>query len=448
VSLACLLCAHSAYAQANEPDPPSAESSGDEALSDEPGTGPSIEALSLAELDALGLEAEGPRVDTDLHFWGFADFNSSLLIRPTGGAALAQGRNQNFFIGNLNLYLSKNLSESFRTMAEVRLTYLPNGSYSASASGYEQVDTSTVDYANGQSLTRWGGIILQRVYLEWTVHPLFAVRGGQFLTPFGVWNVDHGSPAYIPAQRPLAVVSGLFPVQQVGFEIFGRFSPDNRSTFGYHLTLSNGSGPISEYKDFDRNKAVGGRVYCEYFGKSYVRSGISGYYGRDTNATPTATLMGSKIGLGNKLDSQSDVLAIAADVVLKRGGLHLQTEWVTKQIHYTESGRAAHAIFAGPIPTAASADTFSWVGYMLAAYRFSWFGITPFSTLQVASMGQLNRSLPDTRLKVVGFTVGLDVSPIDSVVFKMEYANARFPQAAPILKHTVNALLFQIAWAF
>jgi hypothetical protein len=61
-----------------------------------------IETLSRAELNALGLDAEGSRVDTDFHFWGFADFTSSLLIKPRGAPAVAQGRHQTFYVGNLN----------------------------------------------------------------------------------------------------------------------------------------------------------------------------------------------------------------------------------------------------------------------------------------------------------------------------------------------------------
>src|ERR1700759_5603458 len=150
--LVWLLCAQQTFEQSGPPE--SADASTDAPT-------PEVETLSASELEALGLEQqqEGPRVDTDVHFWGFADFTSSLVIHPHGPAAFAQGRYQNFYIGDLNLYLSKNLSESFRTMAEVRFTYLPNGSFSYGSTGITQVDTTTVDYANGQSTTRWGGII-------------------------------------------------------------------------------------------------------------------------------------------------------------------------------------------------------------------------------------------------------------------------------------------------
>jgi hypothetical protein len=412
-------------------------------------SGGATEELSASELDALGLDVEGPRVDTDFHFWGFADFTSSLLIKPKGAVGIVQGRHQSFYVGNFNLYFSKNLSDSFRTMAEVRLTYLPNGSYSVDQGGYAQLSTSTVDYANGQSTTRWGGIIMQRIYLEWTLHHLLSVRGGQFLTPIGIWNVDHGSPAYIPAQRPLAIVSGLYPERQMGLEALGRWSASNANTLGYHLTLSNGTGPVSEYRDLDRNKAIGARLYWErYSAATFLRVGASSYYGRDTASTPRAAVTANSIDVSSKIDTQSDNLTLAADALFKVGGVHLQAEWVSLQKRYTESGRVVHTVVGGPVASAGSADTFTWAGYLLAAYRFGWRNITPFATLQGGRLILTNQSLPDSRAALLGFTAGLNVSPADSVIFKLEYAYINFLEAAPVIKTELNALLLQAAWAF
>ncbi|HEY6880215.1 MAG TPA: hypothetical protein VI299_19460, partial [Polyangiales bacterium] len=262
--------------------------------------------LSKSELEELGLDRAGSRFDSQYHFSGFADFTSASLINPRGTAAFGVGKNQSFYIGNVNLYLSKNLSESVRTMGEVRLTYLPNGNFGLDENkGYVAQDTSVLDYANGVSTTRWGGIILQRVYIEWTPWRWVTIRAGQYLTPLGIWNVDHGSPAYIPAQRPHAITSGIFPERQTGLELFGRWNAGNHDTLGYHLTLSNGTGPVSEYRDLDKNKAVGGRAYWEHYGRVYTRLGTSGYYGRDSAITTKVAMTDQGLAL-NEQPTESD----------------------------------------------------------------------------------------------------------------------------------------------
>ena len=45
-------------------------------------------------------------------------------------------------------------------------------------------------------------IILERAYIQWSKLDWLGVRVGQFLTPYGIWNVDHGTPTLITMFRP------------------------------------------------------------------------------------------------------------------------------------------------------------------------------------------------------------------------------------------------------
>jgi hypothetical protein len=169
--------------------------------------------LSAAELAQLGLtetaEGEAP-VDTDLKLYGFVDFSMQFIVGSEEWRAGLQ-RYPSFFIGNFNIYLSKNITESIRMFSEVRLLYLPNGSAMRGSPTGEFVTTSAYDYADSQRTLRWGGIEIERVYLEWAMHPRLSLRAGQFLTPYGIWNVDHGSPTVIPVARPFIIGQALFP---------------------------------------------------------------------------------------------------------------------------------------------------------------------------------------------------------------------------------------------
>ncbi|MFT3925869.1 MAG: hypothetical protein QM778_25220 [Myxococcales bacterium] len=403
--------------------------------------------LSAAELESMGLELDNRGLDTSIRFSGFSDFTTYTPIKPGGAASVGLPRHSSFYVGNLNLYVSKNLSEAFRTMAEVRFTFLPNGSTQGAGLGSDPVDSTVRDYAENNRTIRYGAIIMQRVYLEWTMHRLITVRAGQFLTPYGIWNVDHGSPAYIPTQRPYAVNSNYFPERQTGLEMFGRYDAGNFNTFGYHLTLSNGVGSISEYRDLDDNKAIGGRLYWESHRVGYFRLGTSGYYGRATNSLAKVNLGGTKVDVNEVISLQYDALALAADMQFKVKGFHLQAEWVSQQRRYTKDGRTVHGIVLGPVARGFSQDSFSWGGYGLLAYQFDWFGLTPFVMAQYNSEMFMD-PLYDTRLRTVALHGGLNVHPIDAVTLKAEYLQGTFPGANAFFSHPIRAVEFQAAWAF
>jgi hypothetical protein len=421
-----------------------------EAAPSDPAAGGEV-PLSQAELEALGFTAsEGGEVsslDTDLHVSGFLDFNFSRLIAKK--SSLNNGflpRNSNFYVGNFNVYLTKNLSETFRTMGEVRFTYLPNGyAPGTGARTGSTPQTLAKDYADFDRNLKWGGVEIERVYLEWAPSRYFAVRAGQFLTPYGVWNVDHGSPTFIPVQRPYVVGGTLFPERQTGFELYGRWDATNSGTLGYHVTLSNGGGPISEYRDLDGNKAVGGRLFWEQRGFGELKIGYSMYYGRTTDAVQGIGVNAAtgKLIPTEKVFVQYDQLSIAGDITWKWKGLLLQAEYVSQQRAYTGKGRQA---VANPLEQRSvfPIDTPAWGAYALVGYRLPWFGIMPYMIYSDFQLADETGSDAGTR----GFSAGLNIRPIDAVVLKLEYVHAWLKEPLAGSKDPFRLIQAQIAWAF
>lgn len=383
--------------------------------------------MSAEELAALGLATEGPSVDTDVHLSGFVDFSVQAGLNKTSEIVTPSDRA--FAIGNVNLYLTKNLSESFRTMIEVRFMYLPSGA--GTAVGAPPTDTRVIDYADFSRIVKWGGIDIQRVYLDWQALSFLTVRIGEFLTPYGVWNVDHGTPTIIPAAKPYVIGVGFFPSRQTGIELFGRTDAGSDGSLGYHLTLSNGTGSVPEYRDLDHNKAIGGRIFYENRALGELRIGGSAYYGTNSEGTTSLEFSNGVLSSARSLTSQSDALAFGVDAVWKLHGFHAQAEWLCLQRKFTKDGRVAVTNIAG---TSFPPDSFAWGMYGLLGYRFDWYGVMPFVMYQ-------NLDQPDV-FSFHGFHFGVNVRPIDALALKLQYDNVKSGDT------TFSTGYVQAAWAF
>lgn len=390
--------------------------------------------LSAAELEALGFTVgeEAPAVDTDLKIYGFIDMTASMGLSPEGsnwyGTYLPT--NPSFAVGNLNVYLSKNLTEDVRTMAEVRFTYLPN--------------EVTNDYNDFGQEIRHGSIEIERVYLDWAAHRYLNLRFGNFLTAYGIWNVDHGSPTIIPVSRPLIVSANIFPERQTGIEASGRVDASADDTIGYHLAISNGKGNLASYRDLDNNKAVSGRLFWQNRALGELKIGVSAYYGTNTQAEVVGTVVNGVLTFPKQIEAQNRSLSLAMDVQWKLDGLLLQTEWLSEQRKTTDAGGALSVDrFDGQLDFPAD-EVFSWGGYALAGYRLDFLGIMPYVLVQyqdhVIDLG--------ARFKQITVLGGLNIRPIDAVAVKLEYSHGVFPDGNFLSDDPIQLLQAQLAWAF
>lgn len=358
------------------------------------------ESPDAATLEAVLLETAVRQADTrnySLDIYGFADF--------TYQQGLQAGERGNFFIGRLNLYLAGQLAERWRSLAEVRFTYLPNGSQLPGQP--ERIDTTSADYADLGRPVPVGGVILERAWLEYAAHPLATLRVGQFLTPYGIWNVDHGSPVIIGSRRPFIIGERLFPEWQTGFQLYGTHHLA-RTELGYHLTLSNGRGPLDRYFDMDANKAYGGRVYANFdtdWGD--VDVGVSAYKGKYTST------VGDGFSAPVTIEESFNEFSIAADLKWSVGGFLLQGEVISNDVRYTDEGRPPNG-FGGFYP-----DHRRWGMYGLTGYRFDFVGLMPFVAFDFNDPGPTGLGVP-----AMAFWAGINARPIPRVVLKVQYTYA------------------------
>jgi len=384
-----------------------------------------------------------------LELYGFADF-SYLHTFGRKQNILRQyvGPYPSFYVGHLNLYLSSTLGQNWRSLAEVRFTYSPMGDDNLQAADgtFPVPDTTAVDYAELQRNFQWSGIEIQRAWIEYQPFDFLSIRGGQWLTPYGYWNDDHGSPTIIAAHKPFPIGDAMFPERQTGLIALGKYFIGS-TAIGYALTLSNGRGPYDAIRDLDNNKAVGGRVYVESSALGNLTVGVDGYRGRYTASTkryrvdtsgpePVAVIY-------RTTDSAYDELSLGADLRWLYGGLHVQGEFMMNEAAYDERYRPRTVGF-DPRPTFA-ANYRRIGGYLLLGYRTPWLNIMPYVMAEHSSYTNTDLAPP-----VWAYSAGLNIRPTPNVVLKAEMAYAHFlgVGSTGLGKDDLPYFGSQVAWAF
>lgn len=345
-----------------------------------------------------------------LALYGFADVAFTKLYVPerTRFSGLVD-RNSRFAVGNFNLYMDANPSESFRLLGEVRFTLYPHGDYD---SNFQRQDTRTYDQtsATGRNRVIASSVVIERAWIEWKKYDVFKVRSGLFLTPYGIWNVDHGSPTLISSVLPTFWASEYFPTRQLGVQVLGEFF-QKEWEYGYRAYVSNGRMDQSQL-EVDPFKLFGGRLYARYSGKVQALLGVSGYYNQEATIEKSVVSFDPFLVDGERT-SQFKEFGLAGDVSFDVGDLRTRTEFVFHEREYVDGLRAQ--IPGSPVY---SIDETRYNAYNTIAYRLPWAGLEPFTFIEYAkrpassdnaswvlSGGIIEHLAPSTQLKFQAFYV-------------------------------------------
>lgn len=313
-----------------------------------------------------------------LKIYGFGDVQWYKYILDDNAFYKPLWNDKNSFtVGHWHLYLEKSLTDKFRFLGEVRFLFQPYGDHT-DLSGYqayegetefEWVDTQTQDAVDFYNFD-WGGIAIQQFWIEYKYNDKIGVRVGNYLTPWGVWNVDHASTVVIPGHRPFIITSQILPESQTGLNVFGRFFLPASISLEYALTLSNGRGPTARVYDLDENKAAGLSLSFFYTGPVSLSFGTYLYIGEYTDVEKLINP-----NLGSIYEFDIDVTenyiekSMAFHLKLEWKGLLLQGEYCRGMTQYKKGGRPL--FFAGYAPGQIIyvADFIQHAGYALLAYK-------------------------------------------------------------------------------
>lgn len=370
----------------------------------------------------FGQFAEGADMDTgpSLDIFGF--FDTSFYKFFVQDNVLLNGilnENPFFTVQHLNLYLHSQLSESFSFTTEIRFTFLPRGQDTygfMDFSQYERQDVMAVDAANSEHV--WlGGIVIERAHLTWKPSDYFGLIAGRFVTPFGIWNVDHGSPVIIPMRLPFTIIHGYIPLAQTGLEAFGRAFISENMFFDWAITLSNGRNPIESLEDTDKNKGLGVRARLSYEGTDlHMAFGGYGYWGDYTDYEKIIQSV-NPFHLAVINTTKYTEWVGSLDFLLEAFGLRIQAEFVYAYIDYKIHEERAPIQGQGFQPSYMRNDFYALIAYKLPLDRWlKGMSISPFFFYEYLNFDD---SVPSLWGNI--YTAGFNFKPKPFLVFKGEY---------------------------
>jgi hypothetical protein len=353
-------------------------------------------AISLAEPTSDGTEAS-------LELYGFADMAFSKKYIPEGSrfSGLVDPHST-FAMGNVNLYIDAKPHKNFRMLTEVRFTLSPHGNLNNDLT-VEDTRAYDVTSATGRNRIIQSGIVMERAWIEWNQFPSFKVRTGYFLTPYGIWNVDHGSPTLISSVLPTFWASEYFPTHQLGIQVLGEVNEGNLE-YGYRAYVSNGR--LDSQIETDPFKNVGARLYVAHHGEVEAQLGASAFWGKNATYEKSVESFDPFLIDVEKI-AQYEEYGLATDLSLDVSDLRVRTEFVLNQQEFEEGLRPATS------PVTYQRDQVRWNVYGIIAYRLPFWELEPFIFIDhakrptatdnlstVYSAGLIEHLAPGTQIKL------------------------------------------------
>lgn len=173
--------------------------------------------------------------------------------------------NSTFNNSHINLYIDAKFLTNFRFFTELRFLYQPN----------------TEVFEIGQ-VSRSGEVLIERAWAEWEYRDWLRIRAGNFLVPYGIWNLEHGAPILISTYTPLVLRRQIFPERATGLQVLGTVTLNDFDVL-YYAWIGNGKGSQIATQDDQNNKAIGGRLELHFPDYHQFKStvlGVSGYTGK------------------------------------------------------------------------------------------------------------------------------------------------------------------------
>lgn len=387
------------------------------------------------------------------------------------------GTTSSFLMTSVNLYIQSQMTKNLGAIVELQFSYVPMGEeteweYVAKLPNggeitqgeYERRYPLIVDPATSAFFTP-GGVNIERAHFSYTPIDWFNVIAGRFLTPYGIWNLDHGAPTILPVLTPWLLVRNGVPNAQTGVQVYGRAFFRYDLYLDYAITVTNGRHwyRLDAIQDFDENKALGLRLRLSYEGRNFsIAGGGYGYIGKSTDIERTITMAVDSNMILDKsvyrpIRSEVDYTIKAmeyvatADLLIKLYDFTLQNEFYSSRFQFSmppvlETNWGA---FSGvPITqTVYYASYISMGYYSLLSWELpleEWISPVRITPYVMYEFSQYNDNIPWANYNI--FVGGVNLKPSPFVVLKAEYMHA-VPEA-PVYGEPMRLVQLQLAVSF
>ncbi len=274
--------------------------------------------------------------------------------------------------------LTFNPIEDWRALAEVRFTNAPQGnivSYGGLAGTFDRTNTEQFDpHGTAPNAPMWGGYtVIEQAWIEWGRYQAFRLRVGNWFTPFGIWNVDHGSPTLISMAMPQFMQQKWMPLRQTGVQALGSFF-SGETEIAYRAWVSNGRTEDNPF-DYDNEKSFGARVFVKRdTGENNFQIGATYHHGTVQDQVVNVTGFGPvQFQTGSTWEYTEDIGGL--DVSVDLGDTRIRSEGIISRLEYTE-GKQEPA--GGLSPGAIQPNKYRVGAYLLVAHQLPWYGLEPY----------------------------------------------------------------------
>lgn len=398
----------------------------------------------LTTFTALGVLQAGAWAQSKFNVYGFMDATMSKL-------SMEDNTQLNEFtlpdliygLGRVNTYLDWQPNANTRVLVETQYmgsTLLPDIGIDrrihtvASIPGLGVVMDTTIFLTPTQSGSRFTGFNLERAWGEIRFNQYLNLRVGKFITPAGIWNVDHGSPVILTVRQPYQTTTlPIFPVSQVGTMGLGKvFLGDH--DLEYSLYLSSGSNLENDLENAG-DLGGGGHIDLRLDLPVKAKIGVSGYSGmlRTAGTIATATMNRNAMDLASPTPDPAVVSPHPDEYIYRRPatreirenamGVDYRLDFMNILLQGEVNGKSAFNELKG------DAETKYLAWYIIAGYQYQMLPnlkLTPYAMYEGIGWEDAGNTAPGLDVLAASgwdtYIAGLNIQLYSNVFWKLEYS--------------------------